>query len=282
MWSSEVHCIADEKGTEPDSAMPKLVDTTSLDVENVAVPVYAGLEMQAEVAAVPPAADTICGTATSSWGAFEMDCELAEQRNGVGHMEAGSQVQADVSTKVPFDLNAVYSVTEDQVDAERVLNTSGPLMARAVLGVAETRLNISNRDVQHHKGGARSMAKFVAPLKKALLCNPKVVQTKRCTNGDAACVGLVDKKKGAKGLARQPGAGCPLEVQATALVLKSCGVLAAGKQPSEQAEEQLGERLTAPMQEDLVHDIREAFGIKIIGGTDVLGALTGVAAVDDD
>jgi hypothetical protein len=36
------------------------------------------------------------------------------------------------------------------------------------------------------------------------------------------------------------------------------------------------------MQEDLVHDIREAFGIKIIGGTDVLGALTGVAAVDDD
>ncbi|CAL4913002.1 unnamed protein product [Urochloa decumbens] len=168
-----------------------------------------------------------------------------------------------------FDLNVGFLDVDAQPVSE---NMAAP--ERMILGTAEGRLN---RDITIPRSGTRGVARFAVPLKRALLSNPpmrlKTCQAKKHTVDSAS-------RRQGKGAVKS-GMGISLDEQAATLLMKTAGVLGVNDKMTDEAKKQFGEKLATPLQEDVVGDIRAAFGIPEGGDRDALSGLLGVADEDE-
>ncbi|CAN6237630.1 unnamed protein product [Urochloa humidicola] len=173
-----------------------------------------------------------------------------------------------------FDLNLSLDPLEGVVpthDAEATAKTTRP-----VLGGAEERLNKEGRDHGGCKTTARGVAMFAVPLKRALLCNPaarqKLTHAKKNVSSELPKSDRKGNKPAAKGTTT-----LPIEEQATALLLKACGVMCDNGKPTDTAVQQFGLKFANPLQADLMGDVRNQLGLSAEGGVDTFGALVGDA-----
>lgn len=154
-----------------------------------------------------------------------------------------------------------------------VLIQQGDNDTRSVLGGAEKRLNREVRDQGNHKSQSRGMARLIVPLKRSLLCNPvprpKSFHAKK-VSVDSSDVAPADKRSTRAG--NKSNVRLPAEEQATALLMKTCGI-DEGMLHAQEGSQKLGEKFVSPMQADLVGGMRVALGLTADGGVGALDAL---------
>jgi hypothetical protein len=74
-------------------------------------------------------------------------------------------------------------------------------------------------------------------------------------------------------LANEPKTALNMEQQATALLMKKCGILKETEAPDQGKEEAFRKQFVDPIQDDTVTSYREAFGLQPAGGTDSFSAI---------
>jgi hypothetical protein len=150
---------------------------------------------------------------------------------------------------------------------------------RAVLGNAEGRINKDRQELGLPKNQGRGVPKFVAPLRKSLLCNP-FVKTKPMTGKKTSTEGQQMSQVAKKNikLAVKGSTGMTIEEKATILLMKTSGMAVEGEAVSDALQDQFGGQFVNQMDEALVGDMRTAFGIAGERGVNDFEAL----AVDDD
>ncbi|CAL5000947.1 unnamed protein product [Urochloa decumbens] len=151
---------------------------------------------------------------------------------------------------------------------------------RPVLGDAKTRLNKDGRASSGNNGQQRGISRFSVPLKKSLLCTPvgrpKVAHGKKNVAFEAQ--GLNEKKICKPG--KKNGMCLPVEEKATALLMRTAGIIDNNESPTAEAHDKFGLQFAFPMQLDLVGDMRNTFGLPASGGAGVLEGLASDAADD--
>ncbi|CAL5086217.1 unnamed protein product [Urochloa decumbens] len=147
-----------------------------------------------------------------------------------------------------------------------------------ILQPADERLNKQRREHTSQKTRTKGMSRIVIPLKKSLLCTPtpkpKMPHIKKTAAGTELAAGIRDKNAN-KGLSGS------VDDKATALLMKTSGIIGDNELPSEAALMQFGTQFVMPMKEDLIGDMRVTFGMPE-DGPDALGALVGDAGAYDD
>lgn len=184
---------------------------------------------------------------------------------------------------IPFDLN--QELTIPQISSDVVLtdeDTKPPCSnERIILGAAEGRLNKEGKEGSGHRMTPRVVARFVVPLRKALLCNPmsriKGPGTKKMASSENA---LIEKKKYNKTLAKRTNLS--IDEQATMLLMQASGIIDADGPITDDAHQKLGEQFVDPLHDEPVAGMRSALGLPGNGQDDVLSVLVGEAGVDDD
>jgi hypothetical protein len=194
-------------------------------------------------------------------------------------MEFSTAIEPGISfPALPFDLNEECPIA---LEGEQEIND---LLARVILGDAEERMNKDARDNAVHKGAARSLIKYTAPLKKALLCNPpsrlRSTVPKKQPSLDASTVSQGAKKKLPKAPAKH--SNITLNDQATAFLMKTCGGLGQQDRLDDLAKQKLAETFTTHLQAEMVGNVRDAFGILDDGGATAFSALLSAADVENE
>lgn len=82
-----------------------------------------------------------------------------------------------------------------------------------------------------------------------------------------------DSKRRSTRIASKPKSDLTMEQQATALLMRKCGVLAEGATPDKATEAAFQTRFVEPMVTDTISSYRETFGLPEEGGVDALAAL---------
>ncbi|CAL4969089.1 unnamed protein product [Urochloa decumbens] len=182
-----------------------------------------------------------------------------------------------------FDLNQECEMNIETLQPEgeaihdnQETERAASLNDRDILGPAEGRLNKHSKEQVGHKNGPRGMLRLAVPLKKALLCppvnKPKTPRAKKPPNADDINSVLKNHK----------GTTLALDERATALLMRTSGVLGDNEQPSDSSLAVFGNQFVSPMQDDLLGDMRATFGMPLNGGADSLSALLCDADVQDD
>ncbi|CAO2206674.1 unnamed protein product [Urochloa humidicola] len=170
-----------------------------------------------------------------------------------------------------LDLNISFDRLEAPAQVQCANSAAELVPQRQVLGGADERLNKEGRE---HVGGktAKGVAMFAVPLKRALLCNPVARQKLTAAKKTAASDAAKPDKKGIKS-AYKGNTSLPVEDQATALLLKACGVLSDNEKPTAVAVQKFGMNFVHPLQPDLLTDVRNKLGLPADGGTGPLDVL---------
>ncbi|CAL5095429.1 unnamed protein product [Urochloa decumbens] len=166
------------------------------------------------------------------------------------------------------------SLHQPQRENRKEMNMNG----RVTLGPADGRLNKVGRDSGGPNHGIKGAACFAVPLKRALLCTPahkpKTLQAKKkASQGDNYAECSVRKSK-------MESAGS-LDDRATALLIKTSGIIEDNEQLTEAACETFRNQFVMPMQNDLLLNMRDTFGLPDSGGVDALSPLICEADGDD-
>lgn len=103
---------------------------------------------------------------------------------------------------------------------------------------------------------------------------------KKLATIEGTSTGLTDRKRNNKSTPKV--APLSLDDQATVLLLKTCGAEGHGDHPVAAARQLLGEHFVAPLQMNLVDEVKEAFGMQGAGGADVFSALVGEVDKNDE
>jgi hypothetical protein len=143
----------------------------------------------------------------------------------------------------------------------------------AVLGEADGRLNREVKERVGQKSGVKGTARFVAPLKKSLLCNPppRAKAHHGKTNAGAE-QGPGDEKRKSYGASKGPGE-LSLDDQATKLLLKATRASSEVDCSAVSAAKLLGDVLAQPLQHNTVMNVRSTLGLPELDASDNLGAL---------
>ncbi|CAL5025649.1 unnamed protein product [Urochloa decumbens] len=177
-----------------------------------------------------------------------------------------------------FDLNEEWETQRRMFDDNSVGADREGNDGRDILAPADERLNKQGKELPSHKTGPKGMARLAIPLKKSLLCTPahkpKTQHYKKSATATEMMAGRRDKQ------VNKIAAGS-IDNRATALLMKTSGILGDNELPSEAALNQLGTQFVLPMKEDLLGDMRTAFGMPE-SGADALGALLADADDHDD
>jgi hypothetical protein len=216
----------------------------------------------------------------SGLGQSDQVLEGVPLENNLSQLEENTTVEVESSTEphLPIVERQLFDLN---VSVDQAATQQGPLpTAENILGEADGRLNRELRDHHTQRPVARGMAKFAAPLKKALLCNPPPrSKTASCKKGPIEGgpfnqdlqASQADKKR-----CRIAGRQLPhlsLEEQVSCMLLKATGATGQqGLQPAQVAI-QLGEALCLPMQDQTVANVRETLGLTVAGEADKLAAL---------
>ncbi|CAO2175308.1 unnamed protein product [Urochloa humidicola] len=215
---------------------------------------------------------------------------LARTDHGLLTSDMGSLLDG-----LPFDLNqeldanqhyspptnpASKDCTDRIVHATNALDTQAHA-DRNILGAAEGRLNKEAKEGAAHKPMARTMTRFAVPLRKALLGTPmirgKASAAKRFVQAENV---LTERKRASKSAPKN--VALSIDEQATALLMRATGVIAADEIPTDEAHQAFGETFIDSMIHKPVQDIRIALGLPGEGRVDVLGVLAAEAADSDD
>ncbi|CAN6333077.1 unnamed protein product [Urochloa humidicola] len=160
-----------------------------------------------------------------------------------------------------FDLNISCENTGEMV-GEQVL-----MAQRLVLGKVDGRLNKEIKDLPG--GRQRKMAKFIAPLKKSLLCNPiahnKQALAKRSTGAaasrpTAAGTKMVEQKDDLR-TAIENTQGGSVDDQAVQFLMKASGINLEDDIPPGDRHLKFGTKFVGPMEDDFVGGMRNVFGL---------------------
>ena len=84
---------------------------------------------------------------------------------------------------------------------------------------------------------------------------------------------LKDSKRRSKRLAGRPKTDLTIELQATALLMKKCGILPEDKLPDQGVEEEFRNQFVEPLVDGTVTNYREAFGLPTGEGADSFSAI---------
>ncbi|CAL4966005.1 unnamed protein product [Urochloa decumbens] len=185
-----------------------------------------------------------------------------------------------------FDLNLECEIEEELHEPvhnlQSVVNApsrDADVQDRTVLGPAEGRLNKHAKDHGGYKAGSRGIARLAVPLKKSLLCppahKPKAPHIKKST-----CV--EGKSDGANEKIKLKGASIPLDEKATVLLMQASGIISGSELPTAADQERFGIQFVAPLQDDILGDMRNTFGLMREGGADKFSTLICDADVQDD
>ncbi|CAN6312545.1 unnamed protein product [Urochloa humidicola] len=180
-----------------------------------------------------------------------------------------------------FDLNVecvIEGEMQDLQDATRdAMSTTfmdSDLQGRAALGSAEGRLNKLPKEGR--KPGSKGVARLAVPLKKSLLCppaiKPKTQQIKKSSCTENAVIAQTGKKC----------ANMSIDEKATALLLKTTGIVTDKEKISDTAVMQFGNQFVTPLQNDLLGEMRGAFNMRENEGADMFSALISDAEDADD
>jgi hypothetical protein len=102
------------------------------------------------------------------------------------------------------------------------------------------------------------------PLWKSLLCNQHPKAKAATPKKSTAAESSTTLKKGLKG--KEAGsAGRSLDAQATSFLLQATGADPVAEEDRHNASKRLGDRLASPLTEDLVAEVRTAFGLPAVG-----------------
>jgi hypothetical protein len=138
----------------------------------------------------------------------------------------------------------------------------------AVLGAADGWLNKVLRESEGNMGLCRGVPKFIAPLRKSLLCNPTTkVKTPSCKKP------VNPKQQFKKNVKGSLKGGLTVEEKATTLLLRSSGLVMEGTQVTKELHDQFGEQFIEPISGDMAQGLRSALGITVEGAGSVLDAL---------
>ncbi|CAL4934038.1 unnamed protein product [Urochloa decumbens] len=190
--------------------------------------------------------------------------EEGAQADGL-HGQMDGPAAAVTATRPMFDLNVQCNYPAEELQVQETSDAVEDM--RQVLGQAEGRLN---KESGGHKSFPRGMARYTIPLRKSLLCIPparaKVQVPKKQVDADT----VKTDKRGFKGKVKF---GLSVDDQATVFLLKTCGIGHDAEEPNDEAQQQLGEKLACPLQENVVTNVRVAFGLPEVGGFDLLTPL---------
>ncbi|CAN6222528.1 unnamed protein product [Urochloa humidicola] len=221
-------------------------------------------------------------------GTVEQMTKMPEDELKIGPLPSLLGLTLDGPT---FDLN------QEAHDAQQCLTTH-PAVAdqlftsksRPVLEIADDRLNKKpeqddrqNKNAKegaHSKVAPKTVARFVVPLRKALLCNPPARVKAQHAKKVAQPTTVGEKNKGSKAAVKRYN--MTVEDQASLLLMTATGVIEENGTLTEDAEQTFSEQFIDPMNADPVTDIRIALGLPGLGRTDVLAALAAENNVADD
>lgn len=74
-------------------------------------------------------------------------------------------------------------------------------------------------------------------------------------------------------LASKPKSALNMEQQATTLLMKKCGLLQEKEALNQAKEEEFRAKFVQPMEDNMVTNYRDTFGLQVVEGTDCLGAM---------
>jgi len=110
---------------------------------------------------------------------------------------------------------------------------------------------------------------FTKPVDNPILATPKLLE--RDIDQDSTTI--QQTKRRSTRLAKRPNSDLPVEQQATALLMKKCGLLQHNQKPSQAAREQFQTQFVNPMVDETIRSYRETFDLPMEEGTDSLSAL---------
>ena len=117
--------------------------------------------------------------------------------------------------------------------------------------------------------GSFSFARLVAPVRESILHTPPI-RTRAKASGVAP---EPKSERRSVRLASKLTSGLTVEEQATALLLKKCGVSVAASIPTTAEQIQFHQTFLGPLQHEVLGDMREAFGLPEGEAADSLGPL---------
>ena len=81
------------------------------------------------------------------------------------------------------------------------------------------------------------------------------------------------KERRSTRLASKPKSALNMEQQATTLLMKKCGLLQEKEALNQAKEEEFRAKFVQPMEDNMVTNYRDTFGLQVVEGTDCLGAM---------
>lgn len=127
----------------------------------------------------------------------------------------------------------------------------------------------------------KTLARFAVPVKKSVLQTPplktKPASVKKPANRppleEKQVASEVKSERRSSRLANKPSSGLSVEEQATALLIKKCGITVSSKSPSVAEQNKFHTTFVGPMEDSVVGGMREAFGLPEGGAEDSLSPL---------
>ncbi|CAL4928830.1 unnamed protein product [Urochloa decumbens] len=177
---------------------------------------------------------------------------------------------SDLSTSPVMGIGLLFDLNEGPEEAlapiDHAMATDlGHHASRLVLTQADSRLNKEPTEVPTKKGQTKGIARFSVPLKKALLCLPAArLKPSHGKKTSDASTSTTAARKAAK-----PGRGGlivgSVEEKASAMLLKTAGLLVQDEAPTEAAQHLFAQEFVKPARSELVGDMRLAFGLPDMG-----------------
>ncbi|CAN6332874.1 unnamed protein product [Urochloa humidicola] len=186
--------------------------------------------------------------------------DLVEAMQNKGREDDSSHSREEMQAR-PFDLNEGPTeeiVSSGETENVEVPHHPAPDADRQVLGMADSRLN-KGKELAAPRAQGKGVARFSIPLKKALLCPPamrvKATHSKKSSDASTSTVGgRKAAKHGRDGLLVGS-----IEEKASALLLRTAGLLVQDEAPTEAAQHQFAEEFVRPARSELLGDMRTVF-----------------------
>ncbi|CAN6246949.1 unnamed protein product [Urochloa humidicola] len=193
--------------------------------------------------------------------------QQTSSEDSVSHDVPGQALNFDLNVACP---NLVGEFLNEELHAQPDIT---------ILGAAQGRLN---KEHTGQKVAVRGVNRYAVPLKRALLCTPlmrpKVSQAKKHPSESSSAGQNVRRHN--KNVHKSV-LGISLDEQATTMLVRTVGVLREGDKLTEEAIQQFGEQLAAPLHADVVGDMRAKIGLPEVSGRDALSGLLGEAGDDE-